>query len=71
MNISLYFQLGSQQPKLDFVDIKLETDNLFFIDPRLIEYSQSSYSAEMHFYISSLKACIPDQTLTLNEVLFE
>ncbi|PHR93127.1 MAG: hypothetical protein COA80_13700 [Leeuwenhoekiella sp.] len=53
MNISYFFDLGSQQPDLDFVDIKLETDNLLFIDPRLIEFSQSRYSSEMHFCIES------------------
>lgn len=37
MNISEYFKIGYQQSKLDFVDVRLNTDNLLFVDPRLIE----------------------------------
>jgi len=37
MNISLQYHLGKTQEHLDFIDVKLDTDNLLFIDPRLIE----------------------------------
>ncbi len=47
MNISAYFKLASQQPNLDFVDVKLNTDNLLFIDPRLIEISNDPHAKEM------------------------
>lgn len=46
-NISNYYKIGSQQPKLDFVDIKLSTDNLLFVDPRLIENSQNPIAKQM------------------------
>lgn len=36
-NISTYFNLRIRQDKLDFVDVKLDDDNLLFINPRLIE----------------------------------
>ncbi len=52
-NISTFFKLGSQQPKLDFVDIKLNTDNLLFIDPRLIESSNGLIAKKMQLRIEA------------------
>jgi len=46
-NISIYFNLGCQQPELEFVDVKLNQDNLLFIDPRLIEIQQDALSKKM------------------------
>lgn len=48
MNISSHYNLGSQQPNLNFVDIQLTTDNRFFVDPRLIECLDSSLGLQMH-----------------------
>ena len=52
-NISFYYNLGSRQPNLSFVDIKLDSDNLLFIDPRLIESSEDSFVQEMQLYIEA------------------
>ncbi|WP_108425505.1 hypothetical protein [Flagellimonas amoyensis] len=46
-NISSFYKLAIQQPNLDFVDVKLNTDNLLFIDPRLIENSKDPIAKEM------------------------
>lgn len=53
MNISLHYNLGSQQPNLNFVDIKLNTDNLLFVDPRLIENSNDRYAKLMQARIEA------------------
>ena len=52
-NISNYYKLGGQQPNFDFVDIKLNTDNLLFIDPRLIENSNDLIAKKMQLRIES------------------
>ncbi|WP_281986500.1 hypothetical protein [Aquimarina aggregata] len=53
MNISEYYRLGSRQPSLDFVDIKLNTDNLLFIDPRLIENADDDIAKQMQIRIEA------------------
>lgn len=50
MNISTFFSNISQQPNLDFVDVKLNCDNLLFIDPRLIESSSNPILKSMQKY---------------------
>lgn len=40
-NISTYFDLNLKQEDLDFLDVKLDDDNLLFIDPRLLEKSKA------------------------------
>lgn len=52
-NISDFYKIGSQQPNLNFVDIKLNTDNLLFIDPRLIENSDSEIAKAMQIRIEA------------------
>lgn len=52
-HISTFFNLNKQQEHLDFVDVKLNTDNRLFIDPRLIEMKQDIYSNEMNKYLES------------------
>jgi hypothetical protein len=47
MNISINYNLGLTQSKLDFVDVKLHKDNKLFVDPRLIELSQKPIVAKM------------------------
>jgi hypothetical protein len=56
MNISSYYKIGSQQPNLDFVDIRLNTDNLLFVDPRLIENSKDPLIKEMQKRIETFWA---------------
>ena len=51
MNISDYFKLGYQQTKLDFVDIRLNTDNLLFVDPRLIESLETPLAKKMQKHL--------------------
>lgn len=53
MNLSDFYKLGNRQPELNFVDIKLNTDNLLFVDPRLIESSKESTMKEMQKYIET------------------
>lgn len=53
MNISEYYKLGHRQPSLDFVDIKLNTDNLLFIDPRLIENAKDDIAKQMQIRIEA------------------
>jgi hypothetical protein len=52
-NISTFYKVGYSQPDLNFVDIKLNTDNLLFIDPRLIENSKEALIMQMQFRIES------------------
>ncbi|OQD42512.1 hypothetical protein BUL40_10345 [Croceivirga radicis] len=47
MHFSIFYKLGSRQPNLDFVDIKLNTDNTLFIDPRLIESQNTHFCVLM------------------------
>lgn len=47
MNISTNYDIGLQQPFLNFVDIKLNQDNPLFVDPRLIEINKNSLSLKM------------------------
>jgi hypothetical protein len=48
MNITLFYNLGLTQPEIEFIDVNLQTDNLLFIDPRLIESVKSNgYISEM------------------------
>lgn len=46
-NISNYFNIGDQQPELEFVDIRLDRDNPLFLDPRLIEMNNDDLSRKM------------------------
>ncbi|NEW79188.1 MAG: hypothetical protein GZ086_07110 [Gelidibacter sp.] len=50
-HITINLTLGIEQPKLDFVDVKLNTDNMLFVDPRLIESSSSVLALKMQKYI--------------------
>jgi hypothetical protein len=45
--ISTHFKLKKSQRQLDFVDVCLETDNMLFIDPKLIEQSTNTGLAQM------------------------
>lgn len=65
MNISTFYKLGKTQTELEFVDVRLDTDNLLFVDPRLIEsitgnslvsIMQSSIEAYWGELIKSVKA---------------
>lgn len=47
MNISYNYNLGLDQSKLDFIDVKLHKDNMLFVDPRLIELSQKTIVVKM------------------------
>jgi len=51
--ISDFYKLGKRQPDLDFVDIKLDTDNKIFIDPRLIENQKTPYNDLMQKHIEA------------------
>ncbi|MBL7558926.1 hypothetical protein JAO71_03835 [Olleya sp. YSTF-M6] len=51
MNISNYYNLGCQQSNLDFVDVRLNTDNLLFVDPRLIENLQTPLAKKMNKHL--------------------
>ncbi|MCK0158216.1 hypothetical protein MWU65_13560 [Cellulophaga sp. F20128] len=51
MNISEYYSLAYQQSKLDFVDIRLNTDNLLFVDPRLIEFLDTPLAKQMQKHL--------------------
>ncbi|MEP3371338.1 MAG: hypothetical protein ABJL43_12225 [Maribacter dokdonensis] len=51
MNISEHYSLGYQQSKLDFVDIRLNTDNLLFVDPRLIEFLGTPLATKMQKHL--------------------
>lgn len=55
-NFSTYYQLGTRQPNLEFVDIKLDQDNQLFIDPRLIENQNDPIAKEMQLRIESFWA---------------
>ncbi|WP_378181103.1 hypothetical protein [Aquimarina sp. SS2-1] len=50
-NISSFYRLGIQQPELQFVDVKLDQDNLLFFDPRLIEYLQTPLTKKMQKHL--------------------
>ncbi len=56
MHISTFFKLKYQQPQLDFVDIKLDTDNLLFADPRLIESSNTALAKQMQVRVETFWA---------------
>lgn len=73
-NISLHFNLGSQQPELKFVDLKLDQDNLLFIDPRLIEIHHDSFSEKMQkrievFWAELIKAARANDTSRMDFIL--
>ncbi|MCC1483644.1 hypothetical protein [Winogradskyella immobilis] len=73
-NISTFFKIDGQQPKLEFVDIKLSTDNLLFIDPRLIEISDSAVAKEMQLRIEAfwgelIKAVRAKNQFRVNQLL--
>lgn len=51
MNISEYYKLGYQQAQLDFVDIRLSTDNLLFVAPRLIESLDTPLAKKMQKHL--------------------
>src|SRR5690606_9681484 len=53
MNTSTFFKLPYQQTKLDLVDIKLDTDNLLFVDPRLIESSNTILAKQMQIRVET------------------
>ncbi|MCD8438925.1 hypothetical protein [Tenacibaculum finnmarkense] len=46
-HISEYFKINIIQTNLEFVDINLDSDNLLFFDPRLIEIGDSVVALEM------------------------
>lgn len=52
-NISSYFKLGLSQDKLEFVDVKLDDDNMLFLDPRLLEHSANPHFAPMKTILKS------------------
>lgn len=73
-NISLHFNLDSQQPELKFVDVKLDQDNLLFIDPRLIEVHQDLFSKKMQkrievFWAELIKAARANDTARMDFIL--
>lgn len=37
MNITIHFKLNKNQSEVNFIDVELGSDNLLFVDPRLIE----------------------------------
>lgn len=73
-NISNYFNLGSQQPGLNFVDVRLDQDNLLFIDPRLIEINKDALSFQMQrrievFWAELIKAARNNDLAKMNNIL--
>ena len=46
MRVSEYYKLGLEQPSLDFVDVKLETDVPVFIDPTALHLLYTEWGAE-------------------------
>ena len=46
MRVSEYFDLGLQQPELDFVDIDVAGDVLLFVDPRALRLLDTGWGAE-------------------------
>ncbi|PUA17318.1 hypothetical protein [Glaciimonas sp. PCH181] len=46
MRISQYFKLNKEQPYLDFVDIRLDTDLAVFVDPGRLRSLQSTWATE-------------------------
>lgn len=74
MNISNYYNLGSQQPTLEFVDVKLNQDNQLFLDPRLIEKHNDSLSVQMQkrievFWAELIKAAKVNDSVRMDQVL--
>lgn len=47
MNISKNYNLGLRQSALDFVDVRLDKDNMLFVDPRLIDLSKKVLVVKM------------------------
>ncbi|MFD0977713.1 hypothetical protein [Salinimicrobium gaetbulicola] len=47
MNFSSFYNIGNQQPNLEFVDVRLNRDNMLFLDPRLIELHNDPFSKRM------------------------
>src|SRR5690606_35054978 len=55
-NISNFYKLEKLQPELDFVDIRLDTDNQLFIDPRLIENQRTYHTEQIQHRIEAISA---------------
>lgn len=45
MRVSEYYELGLEQPSLDFVDVRLETDTPLFIDPTALSLLDTEWGA--------------------------
>lgn len=61
MKVSAYFELGMQQPFLDFVDVDLDTDIPVFVDPSALRTMKSEWATEcvsmlQHFFEAVLLA---------------
>ncbi len=53
MRFSEYFKLDSTQPHLDFVDIRLDTDIVVFMDPSAIKASTSTFGHECASFVQN------------------
>ena len=73
-NISTYFDLKVKQKDLDFIDVKLNDDNLLFIDPRLIEKTPNNVISPMadclyKFFVNLMIAISNSNAKTTNQLL--
>lgn len=46
MRVSVYFKLGRSQGELDFVDVDTRKDTQLFIDPRALDWIETSWGDE-------------------------
>ena len=64
MRVSEHYRLGIDQPSLDFVDVRLETDTPLFIDPTALSLLDTEWGARcrslIQDYFSLVLACIRD-----------
>jgi len=58
MRVSEYFQLGREQPALDFVDVDVFTDVPLFIDPRAIRLLRDDWGHECRALIQNFFSAV-------------
>lgn len=62
MRVSEHYSLGMEQPSLDFVDVRLNTDVPLFLDPTALHLLDTEWGARcrslIHSYFSTVLECI-------------
>jgi hypothetical protein len=64
MRVSEFYRLGAEQPSLDFVDVRLETDTPLFVDPTALNLLDTEWGTRckslVQDYFSLVLQCIHD-----------